>query len=190
MDDSRERKRQWMHEKYPVRPRPSEVFAERLRVTRKDRHLSQTELARKMTDVGRPMSKPALLRIEKGAVPEEGGRGLSLDEALAFCAVLGAAPATMLSPPEDELVWLTEEDAVNGEALRNWLRFGAVFSPATTREKLREDIEQYVLGYAQAILDAHRGKDEAGVLDAMKGLARSAVKYSEELEKRGVADAS
>jgi hypothetical protein len=130
------------------------------------------------------------LRIEKGSTPEEGGRGLSLDEALAFCSVLQAAPANMLSPAEGELVWLTADRGVDGEGLRNWLRFGAVFSPATTREKLRDDIEEIVLGLAQALLDAYRSGDNAGVLDAMRALARSAVTYSKELEERGVADAN
>jgi transcriptional regulator with XRE-family HTH domain len=185
---ARDKKRERLHKAHPVRPRPSEVFAARLKVIRRDRDVSQTELAQRMTEAGRPMSKRALLGIEKGK--EEGGRGLSLDEALSLCYLLRAAPATMLSPAEDELVWLTDDAGVDGDALRNWLRYGAVFSPATTREKLREDIEQVVLGYAQALLDAHKGNDGAGVRDAVMGLARSAVTYRKELDERGVADAS
>src|SRR5262245_2425001 len=126
--EGRREKRERLHALYPVRLRPSEVFAQRLKATRTDRHLSQTELARRTTDTGRPMAKPALLRIEKGQPPEMGGRGLSLDEALAFCSVLGTAPATMLSPPEGELVWLTDDEAVDGDGLRDWFRHGAVFS--------------------------------------------------------------
>jgi transcriptional regulator with XRE-family HTH domain len=77
--------------------RPSEVFAVRLRETRKARNLSQTELARRMTNAGRPMSKEALLRIENGT------RGLSLDEAIALIAVLFAVPPHLLTPPGDEM---------------------------------------------------------------------------------------
>ncbi|MDQ3381637.1 MAG: helix-turn-helix domain-containing protein [Actinomycetota bacterium] len=184
---SRQEKRERIHALYPVRRRPSEVFAERLKAIRKARQQSQTEVSRRMTEVGRPMSKPALLRIEKGSAPEDGGRILTLDEALAFCSVLGIAPATMLSPPEGELVWLDDEHGVDGEALRNWLHLGAVFSPATTREKLRKDIEQVVLSHAQALQDANRLGDEAGVRDAVRSLAKSAIRYSTELDTRGVA---
>lgn len=185
---AQQRKREAIHAKYPVRPRPSEVFAEKLKAIRTDRRVSQTELAQRMTEAGRPMSKRALMGIEKGK--QEGGRGLSLDEAIALCQLLRAAPATMLTPAEGELVWLTDDTGTDGDGLRNWWSHGAVFSPAATREKLREDIEQVVLAYAQALLDADKGGDNAGVLDAMKGLARSAYAYGKELEERGVADAS
>lgn len=187
---AKRRKREVIHKLHPVRRRPSEVFAERLKAIRSDRRVSQTELAQQMTEAGRPLSKRALMGIEKGKPAEEGGRGLSLDEALSLCYLLRAAPATMLSPAEGELVWLTDaEGGVDGEGLRNWLHHGAVFSPATTREKLRKDIEQVVLAYAQTLLDAQRGGDQAGVLDAVRGLARSAVNYSRELDQRGVSDA-
>jgi transcriptional regulator with XRE-family HTH domain len=185
---AQQRKREAIHKKYPVRPRPSEVFAGKLKTTRKQRLVSQTELAQKMTEAGRPMSRRALLGIEKGK--EVGGRGLLLDEAIALCELLGAAPTTMLTPAREGLIWLTDDAGVDGEGLRNFLQHGAAFSPATTREKLRVDIEQVVLAYAQALLDAQRGGDQAGVRDAVRGLARSAVTYAKELDVRGVADAS
>ena len=134
------------------------------------------------------MSKRALLGIEKGK--EEGGRGLSLDEAIGLSKLLGASLSTMLTPAGEGLVWLTDDAAVDGDGLRNWFRHGAVFGPASTREKLRDEIEQVVLAYAQALLDAKKGDDQAGLLDAARGLARSAVTYRKELDERGVADAS
>src|SRR5688500_4231713 len=99
--------------------RPSEIFAARLRETRKARDLTQTELAQLMTDAGLPLSKPALLRIENGE------RGLSLDEAIALSAVLYAVPAHLLTPPDDGIVALTDKLGVDGEGLRAWLLHGA-----------------------------------------------------------------
>ena len=83
--------------------RPSEIFARRLREVRTARGESQETLAQTMTERGAcPLSKAALLRIEKGKGFDEGGRGLSLDEAIALAAVLNAAPAHLLTPPEGE----------------------------------------------------------------------------------------
>jgi len=83
----------------------------------------QAELARKMTAVGRPLGKLALMRIENGE------RGLSLDEALALALafLLQAAPAHLLKPREGELVALVDGGNGNGAAIRNFLRFGEPF---------------------------------------------------------------
>src|SRR5688500_17476466 len=83
--------------------KPSEVFASRLRELRISRGMSQAELAKRMTAVGRPISKVGLLRIESGA------RGISLDEAIALIAELHAVPPHLLTPPEGEYVWLTDK---------------------------------------------------------------------------------
>jgi hypothetical protein len=46
-----------------------------------------------------------------------------------------------------------------------------------------------VISHAHAILDAHEGNDQAGLRDAVIGLALSAQRYAKELDERGVADA-
>jgi transcriptional regulator with XRE-family HTH domain len=159
--------------------RPSEVFATRLRDTRKARGLSQTELAQRMTERGRPMSKAALLRIENGE------RGLSLDEALAFAAVLFAVPAHLLSPPDDAIVWLTDNMGVDGEGLRAWLLHGYEFIATASdyhRGERAKSLEEVVLAHAQALVDARRGKDKAGEVAALKQLAETSLIYRSQLE--------
>jgi transcriptional regulator with XRE-family HTH domain len=159
--------------------RPSEVFATRLRETRKARGFSQTELAQQMTEQGQPMSKAALLRIENGE------RGLSLDEALAFAAVLYAVPAHLLSPPDDAIVRLTDKLGVDGEGLRAWLVHGYEFIATASdyhRGERAKSLEKIVLANAQALVDARRGKDKAGEVAALKQLAETSLVYRSQLE--------
>jgi transcriptional regulator with XRE-family HTH domain len=162
------------------RQRPSHVFAKRLRETREARGFTQTELAQLVSDAGQPISKAALLRIERGE------RGLALDEALALAQVLNVAPAHLLSPPDDEQVWLTPSYAMDGTGLRNWLLFGvpilAMTEPgqrASARMKLAFNVE----AYAQAIVDAKRGRDEEGKKVAIAALETAILDHQKEIER-------
>jgi transcriptional regulator with XRE-family HTH domain len=158
--------------------RPSAVFATRLRETRVAHGLSQAELARQMRERGQPMSKAAVLRIESGE------RGLSLDEALAFAWVLNAAPAHLLSPPEGEYVMLTADGGVDGSGLRNWLLFGdpLLLSTEGKRVKTRMNAVFTIEALAQAIVDAKRGGDRAGVDAAALRLRDVIATHQDELE--------
>jgi transcriptional regulator with XRE-family HTH domain len=161
--------------------RPSQVFAARLRETRKARGLSQADLAQRMTEVGRPMNKLAVLRIESGE------RGLSLDEAFAFADVLNAVPAQMLSPVGDDLVKLTETHAVDGGGMRAWLRFGGSFiaQGGDIPDERLEDLELQALAlHAQALIDANRGGDTAGVKEAFYAI-RDVALASEARKQKG-----
>jgi hypothetical protein len=158
--------------------RPSEVFAARLREVRKARPgASQDALAQMMTDAGRPLSKAALLRIEKGKSFEEGGRGLLLDEALALAVTLNAAPAHLLSPREGDYIMLTDNLGMDADGLRDWLALGLVgFEPAPESQKkdrLEADVRRRVAALAGALVDAYRGKDERGTKDAVEAIFRA-----------------
>src|SRR5215212_2986864 len=132
---------------------PSEAFALRLRETRRARELSQTELARRMTAAGHPMTKAGLLRLENG------DRRLTLDEAFALAQVLEAVPAHLLSPPEDREVYVftTDTSGYDGEALRSWLRFGHPWEEAwIEREGARNHrIEGEITRHSLALVDAY-----------------------------------
>jgi transcriptional regulator with XRE-family HTH domain len=150
--------------------RPSEVFAKRLRETRKARGMSQTELAQRMTDWGRPMSREALLRIENGS------RGVSLDEALALAATLFAVPPHLLTPLGDEYVWLTDKMGVDGEGMRAWLRYGDAFiadSGDLPDELVADRLQEAIAVHAQALVDATRGNDEAGKREALRAIGQA-----------------
>jgi transcriptional regulator with XRE-family HTH domain len=158
-----------------TRARPSEVFIARLREMRDVRGLSQAELARRMTAAGRPLGKLALMRIESGE------RGLSLDEALALAALLNVAPAHLLTPPDDgQMVWLTANLGVDGEEMRNFLRFGHPLS--RTPERLSSELEELALATARALVDATHGNDQAGKQDALRALGLIVLAHRDAME--------
>ena len=148
-------------------PRPSQVFAAKLRDIRKNRGdgFTQEELARKMTDAGHPMSTLTLARIEKGE------RVPTLDETLALAQLLYVAPAYLLSPSGGN-VWLTDKIGVDGAGMRNFLLLGdpLLLTPPGRRTALRFELANAIEKIAQAIVDARRGNDEAGVLAGTKAL--------------------
>jgi len=146
---------------------PSEVFRERLRELRQARGLSQAELARRMRVDGRPMTKVAVLRIEKGE------RGISLDEAIAFVAVLFAVPPQLFAPPEGKLIALTSNMAVDAAGMRGWLRYGDSFIASEGDLPPERELDLYLRSAtirAQALVDAERQGDKAGIQDAFLGL--------------------
>jgi len=159
-------------------PSASEIFARRLRETRLARGLSQAELAQALQETGSPMSKAAVLRIERGE------RGISLDEALAFARVLAASPAHLLSPSEGEHVWLIDTEGLTGGELRNWLLFGDPFLVSEEGQRVRARYKTIfaIEALAQAIVDAKRGDDRAGVEAAFRQLVEVTQAHRDELE--------
>jgi transcriptional regulator with XRE-family HTH domain len=153
--------------------RPSEVFARRLRETRKARGITQEALAEMLTGNGIPMSKTALLGIERAADQDRvrEARSLSLDEALAIAAVLNAAPSNMLAPPEGSIVQITDGTSTDSLGFREFLRYGFPWSlDAVPYEYLPdEDREKFVFELARLALtmsDACRAGDKAGIREA------------------------
>jgi transcriptional regulator with XRE-family HTH domain len=151
--------------------RPSNVFAARLAELRRERGLSLEALAELMRDRGGfpTMSKSAVQRVETGE------RGLSLDEALGFAAVLWAVPSQMLSPPDDETVWVSDQFGVDGGGeMRQWLRFGASFiaEAGDLPDEQVEDLKlRAIARHARALLDAIQFKDKAGQKEAAQAIA-------------------
>jgi transcriptional regulator with XRE-family HTH domain len=147
--------------------RPSDVFRQRLRETRKAHGLTQGDVGARMREAGFPMDKAAVQRVEKGE------RGISLDEALAFASVLSAVPAQLLTPPGDEDVYLTKNVGVNGAGMRAWLRYGDAFiadGGDLPDELFRDRVMQAMAVYAQALVDAKRNDDKAGIQDAYRAI--------------------
>jgi transcriptional regulator with XRE-family HTH domain len=178
-----------------MRAKPSDVFRGRVRELRTTRAtprsrrglvgLTQAELAERLTELGRPMSKTSLMRLERGE------RDVSLDEALAITAALDAVPAFMLTPPDDADVEieLTGEHVLGSGQMREWLRKGTpafrggVPADAQIGEELYwtgldpenlEDAEagfrRLVVSIATDIVDAYRGNDNRGVIEKVQEL--------------------
>ena len=161
----------------------SKVFAQRLRETRRNRDLNQTELAAMMSEAGRPLSKAGLLRIENG------DRGISLDEAIALAFSLRAVPANLLSPPEGAVVELTAKAAVDGGGMRNWLVAGdpILAWPATPRDEDRDALAEILMRKvtyaATGMLDASRANDQAGMRAGLDAITNAIDKHRGALQQ-------
>jgi transcriptional regulator with XRE-family HTH domain len=155
--------------------RPSKVFGTRLRELRRARRLTQEELAERMRAAGYPLSKSAIVRIEKDE------RGISLDEALALTLALGGVFAQMLTPAGEDQVAVHDSYGFDGDALRSWLRTGDPFTGG--REEQLAEIDEIVVRRAQALVDAGRNNDNAGAQEAIDALAE-ALDYRSQPEYR------
>jgi transcriptional regulator with XRE-family HTH domain len=166
--------------------KPSEVFARRLSETRAKRGVSQAALAKAVTEGGLPMSKTAVLRLEKGK------RGISLDEALAFAApgALNAVPAYLLSPPEGAVVAVRDGFGFDGEGIREWLQYGLWnWTPAPDQgHKAGRDahFQERLAMLAQSLVDAVGGKDAAGMRTIESAIIREVVRHHQGTEEPDV----
>lgn len=157
----------------PTTMRPAEVFALRLRETRGDRGLSQAELAQRITESGRgPLTPSALSRIESGE------RGISLDEAIGLAMELNASPAHLLTPPADAMLSVNDRWAMDGAALREWLRYGLwnwdtgeePTGDVGHEEGLKADSDRRIVRLAEALLDAARIRDKEAQAYAIRAI--------------------
>lgn len=160
-------------QKAPIGRRASEVFALSLRETRTGRGMSQSQLAGLVTKGGLPLGASGLSRIESG------DRGISLDEALALALHLNASPAHLLTPP-DGSVALSDNFAIDGPGLREWLRFGlwnwdtgGEPTGDVGHEEGREaQSDRQLTSLALLLVDAARKRDNAALKATLEALKR------------------
>jgi transcriptional regulator with XRE-family HTH domain len=159
--------------------KPSEVFAQRLRETRKARGWTQAELAEQLNQRGIPMNRDALMRIERGA------RSVSLDEALGLAQCLYAVPALLLTPPEGRHVAIAPNMGLaiaDGDEVRDWLTTGVnVLLPRVqgsgAHPALDASFKNTLAILAQALVDAARAGDQAGQRAAVKAIAKAVLDH-------------
>jgi transcriptional regulator with XRE-family HTH domain len=82
-------------EKRPPAPLPSDVFAAELASTRERKHLTQQQLSDRLEDIGSPIDRSTIGKIEAGK------RGVSIDELFAFATALGVSPMSLTVPRSD-----------------------------------------------------------------------------------------
>jgi transcriptional regulator with XRE-family HTH domain len=85
---------------------------------RNERHLTYTQLAARLSAIGRPIPTLGLSRIEKGT------RRVDADDLAALCIALEVSPATLLLAPDqgetDDELELAAKVRVSGYAARQW----------------------------------------------------------------------
>jgi len=107
-----------------------EVFARRMREVRRRRDWSQADLANRLKELGHPIHRVTLTKIEQGgketASPEARTRAqnVALEDVLAISFALGVSPIHMIVPrqPDARLRVVSGKQAVDQILLRAWLR--------------------------------------------------------------------
>lgn len=122
-----------MPRKQPIGKRPSEVFAERMREARERKRWSQQDMADRLAEMGDPTDRATLARTETRA------RGLSLDDAVAYSAALGASFIHMVCPLDPaEPVAVAPKLVLPAGHVRDWMRAKRVIRPEDKRTFLTE----------------------------------------------------
>jgi transcriptional regulator with XRE-family HTH domain len=105
-----------MGQKRPVM-RPSEVLARQMAAIRERRRWSQQQLADRLAELGMPMDRTVIAKLENAT------RRVTLDEAFALAAALGVSPANLFLPLEAGTdVAIAPKLAVLPRAARAWVR--------------------------------------------------------------------
>lgn len=153
---------------------PSEILTRKLEGIRSRKGWTQQHLADRLTELGEPMDRTTITKIENGS------RRLPLDTALLLAAALGVSPVHLFvtPPPEDAdvQVRLARQLVVTPRAARMWVR-GQQPLPGTDPRTFYTEVseEEYValmeygirllLGLVQdlveAVADFHHAKLEA-----------------------------
>jgi transcriptional regulator with XRE-family HTH domain len=98
-----------------VPQRPSEVAASRIKALRKRHGWTQQQLADRLAELGSPLDRVAIAKIELGQ------RGLPLDEAFSFALALDVAPTNLFLPLEGEEVRVAGEVVIPSGLARRWV---------------------------------------------------------------------
>jgi transcriptional regulator with XRE-family HTH domain len=93
---------------------PSQIAAERIYTLRKQHLWTQQQLSNRLEELGSPIDRVAITRIEAG------DRRLPLDEVFLFALALDVAPINLFLPLEEEDVQIASR-AISSATLRSWV---------------------------------------------------------------------
>lgn len=131
---------------------PTRVFAARVKQLRKRQNLSQQELSDRLAELGWPIHRLTIAKIEKGADGESPrANGVTLNDVLAFSAALSVSPVYLMTPLEDENLALSiGNESVPPSIVQGWIRGDlplrssdlAIWIAEQPERRLRERIER------------------------------------------------
>jgi transcriptional regulator with XRE-family HTH domain len=96
--------------------RPSQIAAQRIKELRNRHNWSQQQLADRITELGSPIDRAAIAKLEAG--PKQ--RRLQLDEMFVFAFALDVAPISLVLPTEDEDIHVAGRTEAATATVRSW----------------------------------------------------------------------
>jgi transcriptional regulator with XRE-family HTH domain len=132
-----------------------------MKEVRERKRWSQQDLANRLAEMGDPTDRATIARTETRA------RGLSLDDAVAYAAALGASFVHMVCPLDrTELVALGSKMAVPSVEVRDWIRGQRSLRPEDERTLVMESPDEEWMARQHVYLDVAINRMQA-VLDAL-----------------------
>lgn len=104
-----------------------EVYSRRLREARVHRDWTQQQLADAMKNIGFPVDRATIAKIERGSRP------LEVSELVAFAAALDVPPAGLFLDPAAETVALTDKVVLDSAKAADWAYGGGSVNPENAR---------------------------------------------------------
>ena len=96
---------------------PGVIFGRRVREERERQRLTQDDVVERLSNLGRPMDRSNLGRIERGDTTGQ------LDNLFALALALGVAPIHLMLPrEEEELVAIAPKRTLAADEARSWVR--------------------------------------------------------------------
>ena len=189
----------------PPAMRPGQILAGQLRAVRERRRWNQQQLADRLAELGEPMDRSTIAKIENGS------RQVSLDEALRLAAALEVSPVHLFTDPPNEAPTSTKDRSaparpqvrlaakltVSPREARMWVRGEQPLRGADRKTFYTEVSDEewvamqqhgirFLLDRVNALMDAvvtddHAEIDEA--IDAINGELERHRKAAEQLKK-------
>ena len=131
-----------------------DVYKRRLAGIRTRRNLTQQQLSQAMDEIGFPISRSTIAKIEKGRRPME------VSELVAFAAALDVPPSALFLPLDEATVALADYKTVDFADAAAWAADKRPLDPANLRTYLLES----PTFSAEVHLEAHVGIRTAGVV--------------------------
>jgi transcriptional regulator with XRE-family HTH domain len=101
---------------------PGAIFGRRVREVRNRHGWTQAQLAKRLTDLGRPMDQAVVARLE-AKKPSSRAVNVSLVDVLAFSAALGVSPVFLFLPLDDDApVQVAPTLELPAGRVRDWVR--------------------------------------------------------------------
>lgn len=171
--------------------RPSEVLADQLAAIRERRRWSQLELAERLTDLGVPMDRSTIAKLENAS------RRVTLDEALGLAAALGVSPASLFIPMTASTdVAIAPKLAIHPRVARMWVRGQQPLSKADARTfygevsddewvAMQQSGIQLLLGHVQVLVDAWVDQDKNKAVQAIDEINDEMARQAKAAERFG-----
>jgi transcriptional regulator with XRE-family HTH domain len=147
-----------------------ETAAYRIREVRERRNWNQERLADALAEIGHPVDRSVIARIEarQGTKVGTAARNITVERLLAFAVALGVSPVELIVPQSEDTDLMIGTEAIDPKTARTWIRQGAPLDGSDWRVYFSERPEwefKDAIVQAKAVRVAGEVGESKGVVD-------------------------